>query len=127
MTLPRRLAVAGLLATAVVGCHPDSGAAARPDASMVDLLAFPARVNPEMVGGLVLYMGGGEGCHAIPATVDVEGLMVAINKDCGTSCAPLADPAWRECPYGAVYAKPDRSGCVCRTSDKAPRQMTCPK
>jgi len=61
VTRPRRLVVAGLLATAVVACHPSSGAAARSDASTVDLSAFPARVNPEIVGGLVLYMGGGEG------------------------------------------------------------------
>jgi hypothetical protein len=104
-----------------VRCHTGD-ARPQPDA---DISGYPLRLNPEH-GGLAVYMGGSEGCHNVPANVDVAGLMEAINETEPASCALLSDPAWRECPFGAVYAKPDATACVCRTTGAAPKPMRCP-
>ena len=121
--------MAGVAITALVACRAGSGSPMLSDSSpdTIDVAAFPARLNPELPGGMVLYMGGGEGCHGIPASVDVPDLMAAINESEPTTCAPLTDPAWKECRFGAVYARPDRSKCVCRATGTPARTMACPR
>jgi hypothetical protein len=84
------------------------------------------RLNP-FANGHVLVMGGAEGCHNVSADVDVQDLMAAINKTEPTSCDAMSDPAWQTCRFGEVYAKADKSECICRVGGKDPKTMTCPK
>jgi hypothetical protein len=109
-------------ATQVTADAADADAAAA-----LDVEAFLLRLNPVGPRGDVLYMGASEGCHYVAANVDVPHLMAAINRTEPTSCAPLSDPAWGECPFGAVYATKDRSDCICRATGKPVKKMTCPK
>ena len=125
----RALASVSVVITGLVACRAGTSSPTLSDASpdTIDVAAFPARLNPELPGGMVLYMGGGEGCHGILASVDVPDLVAAINKSEPTTCAPLTDPAWKECRFGAVYARPDRSKCVCRATGTPARTMACPR
>jgi hypothetical protein len=84
-------------------------------------------MNPGSKDGTVIVMGGAEGCHNIAADVAVEGLMAAIDKSEPTSCESLSDPVWQTCRFGEVYAKADKSECVCRIGGKDPKVMSCPK
>jgi hypothetical protein len=106
-------------------CHTGSQTSADASASAIDPNAYPLRLNPS-ANGQILVMGGAEGCHNVPGDVDLGALMGAINKSEPTSCDALSDPAWQTCRFGEVYAKADKSECICRSGGKEPRTMTCP-
>jgi hypothetical protein len=106
----------------------DAGLGAVAIVSGVMIQALPKRVNPVLPGGQALYMGAGEGCHAIAADVEPDALMAAINKSEGTSCDGFrGDPAWQACPWGAVYSDNAGRECICRTSAAVPKIIPCPK
>jgi hypothetical protein len=113
------------LAALVCACHTGSQTSA--DAAPgLDVGAYPTRLNPS-ANGKVLVMGASEGCHYVAGDVDIYGLMAAINASEPTSCEPMSDPAWQTCRFGEVYAKADKSECICRVGGKDPKTMTCPK
>src|SRR5450631_2087939 len=96
-----------VLALLAAACH--TGSLQTSDeagaASAVDVNAYPTRVNPITATGRVVVMGGAEGCHNVPADVDVSALMAAIDKSEAAGCELLADPVWATCRFGEVYAK----------------------
>lgn len=126
MVGPNAVLVLTLLAC---GCRTtDEATGTSGPGAPLDVSSYPKRLNPTAASGLVLYMGKGEGCHWVQAAVDVPGLMDAINKTEPASCDLMADPAWRQCPFGAVHANRAGSACICRTSGAPAVPMAaCPK
>ncbi len=115
------------LVAVLSACHVGDQTADAGAVSNLDVSAYPSRMNPGSKDGTVIVMGGAEGCHNIPADVAVPGLMAAIDKSEPASCERLSDPVWQTCRFGEVYAKADKSDCICRIAGKEPKAMSCPK
>jgi hypothetical protein len=117
------IAVVALVSACHMGSQTSTDAG---PANTIDVNAYPLRLNPS-ANGHVLVMGGAEGCHNVSADVDLYALMAAINNSEPTSCELLSDPVWQTCRFGEVYAKADKSDCICRVGGKEPKTMACPK